>query len=219
MALPGYNSQLYVGGTSTVMTAEPTTHGSGNNYQITNVNKRVIDPSFLPVVKDGGVAILDANVSAIDYLFGNVTLASPPGGAVTIDAHYIPLLPVAGGYSANVAMTNADLDCTEFGLSYVKRVLGLSSFALSFEVWDVFRTDLDPGGGTRKIQDLVKNKTLCLLAFRPDTSSNKAIRSWGFVTKAESKAGVSDMVGGSVEFVGTSRFDASGRGLWFKYST
>src|SRR4051812_9843924 len=94
MPSAAYATTVEITGTSTAIVAEACALVTGTTYQITNTARRVLDPAVAVTVKDGGVAIPAANVD-IDYLFGKFTLTAPPGGAVTVDASYLPALPLA----------------------------------------------------------------------------------------------------------------------------
>lgn len=219
MAVAGYNTQIYIGGTVTAFTGETFTNTSGNIWQIDSTSKRVWSPGTVPTFYDNGIAISAGDISAIDYLFGIVTFTGSKSGPITADGDYVPLLSIAGGYSAGVTMSAADLDCSVFGAAYVQRIIGLADLSFSAEIWDVLTTDQDPGGGTRKLLTVYNSQTLILASFRPDSNANEAIRSWGYLTKAEQKAGVADMVGGSIEFVSTTRFDSAGRSVSYSKSS
>ena len=129
----GYATVLEVGGTSTAFTGEATTNTTGNTYQITNSAKRVLDPAAAVTVKDGGAPVAPAS---IDWLFGKVTLSSPPGGAVTIDGSYIPRLTVALGKSAEPAVAIDAIDASVFGSQDRAYVAGLRTLTATIETLD-----------------------------------------------------------------------------------
>ena len=216
MAIPGYNVGIFVSGTSTAVTAETFTNTTGNTWQIDTSSKQVWDPTASVTFKDNGVAISTVDILSIDYMFGTVTFTGSKTGPITADLNYIPLLSIAGGYEVTMTCTNTDLDNTEFGSNGTKSVtLGLSSMSGSFSVWANPADDLDPGAGTRKLGVAFKAQTLLLFSFTPNLSASGAIRTWGYMTKLEPKAGVADLAGYSVDFVSTNLFDSAGRPVAF----
>lgn len=103
---PGYVATLKKPGVSTAMVTEACTHLAGQNYQITNAAKQIMDRATAPVVFDGGVDHT-ADVTAIDFLFGIVTfrVGYVVGGAVTITGHYFPMQNLAKFQSFTLTQT------------------------------------------------------------------------------------------------------------------
>lgn len=87
-----WQSVVRAHGTPVGFTGETATLTTGTTYQISAEVKRVLDPTAAVTVYDGATPVTP---TAIDYLFGLVTLPSAPAGAVTVDASYIPLVSVA----------------------------------------------------------------------------------------------------------------------------
>lgn len=91
MATASYANVIKTAGIPTAFTGEAFTLVNGTTYQINDATKRIWDRSIVPTIKDGGVVIPAANIKSYDYLFGMVTLASAPSGAVTADGNYLPM--------------------------------------------------------------------------------------------------------------------------------
>lgn len=216
MASPGFNSALYIGGTSTAFTGEACTDISGDVWQITAASKGVWDPAVVPDFYDNGVAILAADIAAIDYLFGKVTFTGTKTGPITVDGNYIPQLKIADGYSYSVDMEADELDTTEFDDTAYSRIVGLTSVTGTFEIHAAGDIDQDPGAGAKTFDSLYQNKTLTLWAVR--FTSNSGFRAWGYVSKLAVSAGVQDLIGSTVDFISTSRTDADGRTVHFSVS-
>lgn len=108
----GYLATIKKSGSSTATTGEATTQiGSSKSYQITNPVKQIFDRTVVPLVKDAGVDHTP-DVLSYDYLFGIVTFKSAytPGGAITVDYHYLPTAAMAKANSFTLTQT---ADATE----------------------------------------------------------------------------------------------------------
>lgn len=112
----GYVAKLLSPGTSTVMTAEAMALVSGKTYKISDTTKQVMDYTKTTTIKDGGVAVLAANIETINYLFGSVTFVSTytPTGAITVDGYYFPMTEISKGNSFTLTQTVATIDETDF---------------------------------------------------------------------------------------------------------
>ncbi len=126
MPIAGYNCEIYITGTSTAMTGEAWTSETATVVQITDGAKEVVDPFTTFVVEDGGVPVATTGYT-IDYLFGRITFAVAPGGAVTVDGAYLPRLAVADASEFSFTLSREQLDMTTFSLTdaYRKRFMGL----------------------------------------------------------------------------------------------
>lgn len=122
----GYTAVVKMSGTSTTFTGEATTLVSGTTYQITNTAKRIWNPGVALTVLDGVTPVVP---TAIDYLFGKVTLPAPPGGAVTVAGAYYPTYELANGREWTANMTHDLIDTTPFKTTdpYRQRTHGLIS--------------------------------------------------------------------------------------------
>lgn len=149
MAEAGFTCALKQTGTAVAMTGEATTNTTGNTYQVTNSAKRVLDPATAITVYDGATPIADANVT-VDYLFGKVTLSSPPGGAVTIDGAYLPTYAVAEPRAFELNFSKSIHESTVMAATTTAkaRTPGLKDLSGSITSLDNLLTDLDSGGTT-----------------------------------------------------------------------
>lgn len=161
MPISGHDSTVKVTGTPTAMVGEATTEVTTDLvFQITNAVKRILDPDAAVTVKIGGSATGLAHT--IDYLFGIVTFAAPIGAAdvVTIDANYLPTLSVLEAREFSIAMARDLADSTVFKSSpHRTRTALLRDASGSIGDLRALYDDLDPGGGTVKLFDLLNNGT------------------------------------------------------------
>ncbi len=194
MATAGFNTTLKVGGTSTAFTGEATTNTTGNIYQITNTAKRVLDPTVAIVVYDGVTPVVP---TAIDYLFGKVTLPAPPAGLVTIDGSYIPLLSVVQGKMASVDTTIDALDASVFGSRDRVFVAGLRTATAEIETLDTLATDLDSGGGTWTWNGKANGTAILVQVDWEGTGANLT-RFWSFLTATSVQSAVDQLVAGNL---------------------
>lgn len=189
-AVADYLTTIKIGGTTTAVTAAATTNTSGNIYQITTAARRVIDPGVAVTVKDGGVAITSG--VTIDPLFGIITLASPAGGAVTVDYSYIPLLTLASCREYKFSMSRQGLDSTnhDTGL-YHTRIPGLVDMSGSLSTFEIQSYDHDPGAGTAVLLTLINSGTPVLLERTP--SGGSILRAWVLLSSLENGGAVADL--------------------------
>lgn len=206
MATPGFSITLKVGGTSTAVTGEACTNTTGNSYQINTAAKRVWDPAVTPVAYDGGVP---AAVDSVDYLFGIVTLSAPPGGAVTVDVNYIPLLDVAQGKGISLKTTTDALDASVFGSQDRVYIAGLRTKTATINTLDTLSTDLDPGAGSWKWATRIDGVAY-LVEIDFDGSGANVNRFWSLIVGTDIKAVVDALVTGDIELQSTPVYAADG---------
>ena len=190
MATAGYLSKLYASGASTPFSSEPCTQiGATLSYQINTAAKRVLDPGTVPVVKVGGSPVALSSLTSIDPYFGIVTFAGAPGGAVTVDAAYLPLLAVANLRELNAALKTDVLDVSVNGTSYKKKAYGLADSSGDFTGLDPLVTDLDAGvAGRQSFWDFLQGRTPKLLQYDFDGSGLYVLRVWGVLPSLEAKS-------------------------------
>lgn len=186
-AVAGYPSTISVGGTSTAMTGEATSlfSGSGANTvrQITNSAKRCLDPAVAVVVKDGAGTVASTSYR-LDYLYGKIRFLSyTPSGAITVDANYIPLLPVLGCRAMNINAGRQLLDATVFSNGSTPAgetfILGKKQADGEVDYLENIALDHDSGGGTVSFWGmLVAGAAVVLDAQIGDTTAARGFRSW-----------------------------------------
>ena len=110
----GYLCAIKKTGTSTTMTAEPTTLVSGKTYQITSAIKRAINRAVTLNVFDGATN-QNANVLSVDFLNGKVTFLSSYTviGPVTMTGSYLPLISLGAYTSFNLTQTAAAIKSSD----------------------------------------------------------------------------------------------------------
>ena len=191
-------------GTAVAMTAEACSLVSGTTYQVTNAAKRIIDPATAVTVKDAGTPIAAANVT-IDYLFGRFTLASAPGGAVTVDASYLPTTTIAEAKSVDLNVAVDLVDSTSFDSAGSKRktavLLDISGslmrLALPLDALD------GAAGGTQSIDSWLKAGTPRLIDVLFTTGAR--LRAWVLFKSYKVTGQLAGIIEVTVEFEGASQ--------------
>jgi hypothetical protein len=139
MATAAYLAKVYVTGTATTMTGQAMGSSGGSLYTISDASKTLVDPSTAITVKDGGVTVLPSTYS-FDYLTGQVTLAAPAGGAVTIDGKFLPKRQILNAYEMSVSLSKSLVDTSLLGTGHVLRTVALGDISGSFSCYDNGRT-------------------------------------------------------------------------------
>lgn len=211
MAVSAATCVLKLSGTSTAFTGEATTNTSGNTYQITDSTKRALDPATSITVYDGGSPVAAGNVT-VDFLFGKVTLSSPPGGAVTIDGNYLPLHAMAEVRSFEINLSGSMLDDTVMSssTSVHSRMLGIADASGSVTGLDPLTTDLDSGGGTLKPESIFAAGTPILLDV--DFPAGNNFRAWVLFDSAKVSGGWDALVEGTINWQAIGRTASAGAG-------
>ncbi len=194
----GYVAKILRPGTPTIADGEACTLESGKIYQIDAVAKRIWDRSDTVVVYDAAVDHT-ADVEWIDYLFGRIKFldAYSPGGAITVDVTYFPMIQLGKGRSFTLTQTANPIDTTDFetaqgNTGYKTFVPGLRTVAL--ELGGVY----DVSSGLRA--DLVA-RTELIIEINPDGNSLSVARGF-FRAATESQSGnVGDLEVESTTFV------------------
>lgn len=211
MSSAGYNAKLYRSGTSTSMTAEATTLVTGKTYRITNAAKRMLDPGSAVTVDDGGVPIASANIESIDYLHGIIVLDAgyTPGGAITVDANYLPLSQIADVYTSSVSTSVTMLDDTVYEDTGVSRKAGLKDISGSFSAYDE--------GATALSGLLEAGTVLYLTLMQTGSASVEHLRARVLLESEDASAAVDGLVESTYNFVGASVLSVEGRDVSWSF--
>ena len=191
-----YTALIETGGTSTLMTSEACSLVSGTIYQITNAAKRVIDPAVSVSVFDGVTGLVDADVT-IDYLFGKITLANAPGGAVTVTANYIPRWSVASPREFEINCVRTALDSTAMATATANRarMLGLKTARGSVGHIDRNDTDVDTSGAVVSVNSMLAAGVAVLLSIA--LGDGFTFRGWVLLEAVKQGASIDDLITGS----------------------
>lgn len=102
---PGFMATVKRAGVTTVFTDEAMELVSGKQYKITDATKNLWDFEAAVTVYDDAVAVDDADIEEIDYMFGRVVFAAgyTVSGPVTVDGSYRPV--ASFGCANNVSLT------------------------------------------------------------------------------------------------------------------
>ena len=204
MATAGYNTTLKLSGTVTAFNDAATTSLGSNRYQVTDATKRIIEPGSNVTVKDG-VTTLASTAFSVDFLFGIVTLNSPPGGAVTVSSNYMPMLTIGEGRSATINQSRAELDSSVFTEDYTTLILGKKSASGDLERLALFLDDLDPGVGTTTFQSAQDNSTPKLLEVL--LTSTVVWRGWVYFPGLSGESSQDGLVTGRISWKSIIRYN------------
>ena len=149
MTVAAFSCTVKQTGTAVALSGEATTALGGDVFQVTDTAKRILDPDTAITVYDGATPLADTAVT-VDYLFGKLTLASTPAGAVTIDGAYLPSYAVAEARSFELNFGKALHDSTLMAAATTSRARtpGLKDLTGNVGSLDNLLTDLDSGGTT-----------------------------------------------------------------------
>lgn len=209
----GWKGLVKVTGTPTAMVGEATTELVADTvFQITNAAKRILDPdAALSVLVNGGAA----PAHTINHLRGKVTFAAPIGGAdvVTVTGNYLPTLEVIECFEANASMSRDLADKTAFkgsaSVDSSKQKFPLLKDANgSISHMRALLDDLDAGGGTVKLFDLLANGTRKVLELVMG-DSGYSFRAWVLFDQQELSSARDDIVNASLSWQATT--DDTGR--------
>jgi len=211
MATAGYSAILYRSGTSTSMTAEATTLVTGKTYRITNAAKRMLDPTVAVVVNDSGTPVDEADILSIDYLHGIVVFVPgyPIGGAITIDANYLPLSQIADVYTTSISTAVTMLENTVYEDTSVSRLAGLKDISGSFSVYDE---------GATALSSLAANGTvLYLTLLHTGSASTEHLRARVLLESEDVSVAVDGLIESTYNFTGASIKSVEGRDVSWSF--
>lgn len=204
-----YKAKLSASGTSTAMTAQACAQvGVTKTWQISNSSKRVLDPSVARTWKDGGSAIAAANIQSEDLLFGTVTFISSftPGGAVTVDANYLPITALASVKSMTLEQTVDMPDATLLNSSgYKARIPTLTDAKGDLQMLSDFQDDIDPSGTTTTLYGLLTSRTPLLLELDEKGTGVEVFRAWVLIGDEKVAFDPKDLTQGSLSWQATDR--------------
>lgn len=153
---------------------------SGTTYGLPAPFKNII--SFVPgtthTITDGGVSI--GSAFSTDYLAAQVTLNSPPAGAVQIvGASYMLLNPALEVKEFTLSLTRDELEATIMGDAAKEFILGLKGGSGSIGSLDVLSTIfLNSGGQTQSIQSMHEGDLSLVLSVVLNPDTNRAFRAF-----------------------------------------
>jgi hypothetical protein len=131
MAETAHAGAVYLSGTSTAFTGEACTLVAGTTYQIDDTAKRLWNPLVTLTVYDGAGAEVPTSVN---YLYGTVTLAEAPGGAVTVDGEYMPLHEIGTVRGFSLSVTCGAEDSTIMGSTVTTRTREVTLYDVAVEL-------------------------------------------------------------------------------------
>jgi hypothetical protein len=206
MAEAGYNVALRRGGAPVSTTSLAFSNIAGDVYQVTTEAFRCLDPRSPWHLKDSAGTVDFADISAIDFLFGEITV-SGISGALTYYGDYIPLTTASEvmqevkSYSIS---ESSDLnDTTVFsGSRYRKRIYGLADASITL---DGFLSLADED----RLTALQASGAAVVVEVR--SAATPRFRAWAKVESVEKTGSVEGVLERSVTFqLDAQRDDATG---------
>lgn len=103
----GYKATVKKTGTPTATTGEAFSLVSGKTYQIDDTTRQLWDRTATVTVYDNAVAVADADIESIDYLFGKVAFAAgyTVTGPITADVSYFTTSDIGGAMNFDLTQT------------------------------------------------------------------------------------------------------------------
>ncbi len=187
MASPGYNKEVFAGGTTVVMTDEPMTRRSGTQVCFTtDPVKNAWDPRTVLVIEDNGV-VVDPSNYVVDHLMGRVTFddAYTITGPVTVTGAYVPQLSIASARAGTFNASRVSIDKSKLKQAFNDREAGRGDCTGTIESLEDGGTDHDPGAGTRTFEDLVIQGEITLFQYKSRPDSARVARAWALFESAD----------------------------------
>lgn len=210
MPIAGWDCLVQVTGTSTAFTTEACSVVTGKTYEIDDLTKAVWDPDVAVVVWDNGAPVSAVDILSIDFLFGRVTFTGGYTvlGAITINSgSYLPRHTIDEAHTFRLSRSGAMLNCNQFGNDYQTRSRGLLDTGMEFGVKNSPDNDIDDGGSTLELRDLIEAGTVFVVQLTiEDTSANEEIhRALGLMEAFSTEAATEDQIMTSYTVVGTAK--------------
>lgn len=164
----GYVASVKSSGASTAMNAAPMQLVSGKTYKITDATKNVFDYSKALTVLDNALAVDDANIESINWLFGQVTFVAgyTPTGAITVTGHYLPMSEVSRANSFTLTQTAETIDRTDYAIAHSNdgyRVFDPGLRTISLELGGFYDAD-------DAVWEILENRSEAVIEINPDGS-------------------------------------------------
>lgn len=219
MALAGHSTTVKALLSSTAMLAEACANidgGAYRKYRVTNAARRLIDIEQAVTVYKNAVA-QPVTAYTFNPLFGIITFGSALliGDAVTIDAYYGSLTPLLEVRDVSMQLSRTMLEKTSFDSGGVKtRMAGLKDATGTLEQLSSLHDDIDPGAGTRYLDDAMQNagENSFILEVAFGSGSGQTFRAIILIDSEEMKAAVDDLVTASLNWQ-SSRISPATAGL------
>jgi hypothetical protein len=199
MAVAGFKCSIRRGGIPTAVTAEACTTLSSTRFQVTSTARRCIDPTAPWNVKAGAATVAYSAITSFDFLFGEVTLASPTAGvALTLDGTFIPLTTASEfvtevkGHSLSQSSDLMDTTVYTSTSPFRKRIYGLGDASISVDML-VNVADMP------RLATLMSNGSNAI--FEINSGSSPVFRGIGKIASIDRSSTVDGLVEATVEWV------------------
>lgn len=112
----GYLAEIYEPGTSTAFTDEAMALESGLIYAISDGTKDLWNRSVAIAVEDNAIAVADADIEWIDYLFGRIKFVTGYSvtGPITVSGEYYPKTQLGKANSYSLSMQAETKDTSDY---------------------------------------------------------------------------------------------------------
>lgn len=175
--LAGYQCHVSLNGPTTAAAGEACVAiaddaAGRKRYQVTNALHRIFDPAFVPVVYENGVAVLAANLFAIDFQFAIITfvLGHVPAAPVTSDIHWQSKLDAPGAFDVKLSRKNTVVDNTKYaqGDRQKRKAITLMEASVAIKGKGTIIDDYDSGTiGVQSVDAAVNSGTPILVEINP----------------------------------------------------
>lgn len=205
---PGFLASLKFTGASTAVVDQGMTLSSGKTYYTTTAAQNVWDPTVLATFEDNTVPVSANDIEDVDYLMGKVTFTSGYSvtGPITMSGNWLEVLDIADARSYSISIPGELLPSHVLGDGWVDREAGRLDVGLTFEDIDGAQglTDLDAGGGTEQLANILQNGEAKLYEACPDKANDTTCwRAWCLLNTQGINIDISDLVGSSYSGQGT----------------
>jgi hypothetical protein len=174
---------------------------SGTTYAVSSGRKNaVFNPSQAVVVKDGGVSI--GTALTVNHLAGQVTLDSPPSGAVTADFGYFGPTTAFEAREFSINLVRDELDDTVFGDDDKSLLMGLKGGGGTIGALELLDTEWLTGvpGYEVSLQSIHNNEWKFIIEVQLDPTSLRTFRAFCKIPSLDLAAARDGLIEGSFPF-------------------
>jgi hypothetical protein len=197
--IKGSEGGVYIGGTSTAMTAEPCTDlGAHTVYQVTAATKQVLDPSvaIVPIVNGSDYT---GDPVTVDYNVGKITFpeALQAEDVVTLDGNYMPLCEVGLARGLSISPDHEEADVAVFGDTGPRKMTTRVGLKIGVEELHSPSEDLEGATGTTTVAAIATAGAAVFV--KAKRSTGKYICGW-FTPRVTVESKVTDVLVTKIEF-------------------
>lgn len=173
---------------------------SGTTYGISGVRKNVVIAPTPVTVKDGGVSI--GSAFTVNHLAGQITLNSPPSGAVTADFGYLGVIGAFEAREFSINLSRDELEDTVFGDNDKTFLMGLKGGTGSIGGLDILTSQWNVGiaGYEQSIESTHNLNQRFVISVQFDPTSRRTFRAIVDIPSLDLSGARDGLVEGSFPF-------------------